>query len=104
MFDAGALWHANNVMSWSHAVASFVVLLSHSWLAPIGVISHHDCLRGDQAWFVCFGQGHFHHALFSVCFQLQDHSGCRRLQFRLNRQLREGRRVLLFSIRISSRK
>ena len=54
MSDAGASWHAINVMSWSHAMAYFFVSLSHSLLAPLGVIAHHDSLHGDQAWFVCF--------------------------------------------------
>ena len=36
--DAGASWHASNVMSWTHVVASFVTIfvLSHSLISEIG--------------------------------------------------------------------
>ena len=51
MGDVGASWHANNVTSWSHAVAYFWFgcLMSHSLLVEVGIMVDNDSLRGDQA-------------------------------------------------------
>ena len=75
------LWH----------IFGLFVLMSHSLLAPVGVMANHDSLRGDQAVGCLFVTKTFFIMLCFVCF---------RLHFSLNRKLREGRRVLLFSIRI----
>ena len=42
----------------------FVILLSHSFLASIGMSADHDSLRGDQAVDYLFETGTF----FSSCF------------------------------------
>ena len=61
-------------------------------LTAIGIIADHDSLRGDQTAGCLFVIETF---FIMLCFV------CLRLQFILNRQLREGRGVLLFSIRVA---
>ena len=76
------LWH----------IFGLFVLMSHSLLAPVGVMADHDDLHGDQTVGCLFVIETF---FIMLCFV------CLRLQFSLNMQLREGRRVLLFSIEIA---
>ena len=51
----------------------FVFLLSHSFLASIGMMSNHDSLQGDQAA-SCFCDRDVSSCFVVVCFRLQDHS------------------------------
>ena len=61
-------------------------------LATVRMIADHDSLHGDQTIGCLFVIETFFIMLYFVCL---------RLQFSLNRKLREGRRVPLFSIRIA---
>ena len=77
-------------MMWN--IFGLFVLMSYSLLAPVGVMVDHESLHGDQAVGCLFVIETF---FIMLCFV------CLRLQFSLNTQLREGRRVLLFSIRVA---
>ena len=71
--DAGASWHASNVMSWSHVEAYFFdlfIFLSDSLLAPVGVNAYHDSLRGDQATVCLFETWMFFITLCSCLFSV----------------------------------
>ena len=76
------LWH----------IFGLFVLMSHSFLALVRVMADHDSVHGDQTVGCLFVTETF---FIMLCFV------CLRLQFSLNKHLREGRRVLLFSIRIA---
>ena len=73
--DAGASWRANNVMSWSHVVAYFLVcfLMTHSLLVVVGMMEDHDSLRGDQALGCLFVTETFSSCFVLVYFWLHDH-------------------------------
>ena len=71
--DAGASWHASNVMSWSHVVAYFFSFLIHRFLAQIGITKDHDSLLGDEAT-ICFVETRMFSSCFVVAyFRLQEH-------------------------------
>ena len=59
MPNAGALWHDNNVISWSHDMAYFCCLMSHSLLVAVGMMVDHESLHGDQATVCSFVTGTF---------------------------------------------
>ena len=50
------------------------VLMNHSLLAAVGMITNHESLRGDQAVGYLFVTKTFSSCFVVVYFQLQDHS------------------------------